>query len=84
MNKPTVQPCARTHARIIAHCSIRHGTAAGEALRQMAGSSGDITSMSPDVVASRFTGKQRDAALYMLRLADYIKSKSRRYHDEIA
>lgn len=84
MNRPTTSPCTNTHARIIAHCSIRHCTLAGDRLRQLAGASGDITSMSPDVVASRFTGKQRDAALYMLRLADYIKSKSRRYHDEIA
>ena len=84
MIHPIKQPCALTYARITAHCSIRRCTRTGNQLRLLVGATGDITSLSPEVVRSKFANlSDQRAALYNLALADFIKRQKRgSEHDE--
>lgn len=83
MIHPTKHPCALTYARIAAHCSIRRCTRTGNQLRSLVGATGDITSLSPEVVRSKFANQNdKSAALYNLALADFIKRQKRGAHDE--
>jgi len=82
MIHPTKQPCALTYARIAAHCSIRRCTRTGNQLRSLVGATGDITSLSPEVVRPKFANlSDQRAALYNLALADFIKRQKRGEHD---
>lgn len=80
LNHPAGQPCARTHARIMAHCSIRHGASVGAALRELAGPHGDITALPTAVITSRFTGIRLAAALHNVWVAEYSKIRRRKSH----
>lgn len=82
---PTDPACRRTRARLQAWMAIRLCTRTGAQLRAIVGEKGDITSLSPDVVRSKFImPMEQGAALYNLALADYIKSKRKDHHVEIA
>lgn len=78
LNHPSQQPCARTHARIMAHRSIRHGASTGAALRELAGAHGDITALPTTVITSRFAGIRLAAALHNVWVAEYSKIRRRR------
>lgn len=83
--QPTDTACRRTRARLQAWMAIRLSTRAGAQLRAIVGDKGDITSLSPDVVRSKFSDPvEQGAALYNLALADYIKRKRKDHHGEIA
>jgi hypothetical protein len=82
---PSDPACRRTRARLQAWMAIRLSTRTGNQLRAMVGPTGDITSLSPDVVRSKFdTPMEQGAALYNLALADFVKSKRKNTHGEIA
>lgn len=80
LNRPTHQPCTRTYAHIIAHCSIRHGASTGAALRELAGTHGDITALPTAVITARFAGIRQAAALHNVWVAEYSKMRRRRNH----
>lgn len=83
LNRPSQQPCARTHARIIAHCSIRHGVSVGTTMRELVGRAGDITALPTSVLASRFAGIRLEAALHNRWIVEYGKAKrSKSYEKE--
>lgn len=76
MKRPTTQPCTRTYARIIAHCTIRTSTAVGDQMRVLAGKTGDITAVPTETMRAKFSQpKQQEAAVYLMALALYIKQK---------
>ena len=83
--QPTDPACRRTRARLQAWMAIRLSTRTGAQLRAIVGATGDITSLSPDVVRSKFSNPmEQGAALYNLALADFIKRKRKDHHNEIA
>lgn len=82
LNHPGRQPCARTHARIMAHCSMRHSVGVGATMREMVGRAGDIAALPTATLASRFTGIRLDAALYGVGIAEYSKTKRRNRPDQ--
>lgn len=78
LRRPAGQPCTRTYAHIVAHCSIRHGVKTGAALRELAGAHGDITALPTAVITSRFSGIGLAAALHNVWVAEYSKIRRRR------
>lgn len=78
LSRPTAQPCARTYAHIVAHCTIRHCSSTGAQLRSLAGAPGDITALPTAIVTSRFSGISLAAALHNVWVAEYSKKKRAR------
>jgi hypothetical protein len=82
LNRPAHQPCARTYAQIVAHCSIRHGASTGAALRELAGAHGDIMALPTAAITSRFAGIRLAAAMHNMWIAEYSKIRRRRNHGQ--
>ena len=75
MQLPTSDPCRCTYRKIQAHCAVRLSIRVGAAIRSVVGATGDITSLLPAALQSRFVGSGKTESLRLLALANRIKAK---------
>lgn len=75
MNTPTNAACRRTWRRIQAHITVRRSTLVGARLRDLVGATGDIASIRPDALTTKFAGHDTTEAIRLLNLAIHIRER---------
>jgi len=78
LTQPTSPSCRHTYRLIQAYIMLRHSTAIGNKLRQIVGDKGDITSLSPTALASKFAASELAEAERLVRLAEENRRKPRK------
>lgn len=77
MMRPTSEHCRRTFRQIQAHCAIRASVRVGAQMRLIVGATGDMTSLSPAALQTKFVGRDYAESLRLLELARHNQRRKR-------
>lgn len=75
---PASPICRRVYRLIQSHCLLRHSTRVGDKLRSIVGDKGDISSLAPSALASKFAAHELVEAERLVRIANENRRRPRR------